>query len=87
MGNQRANLEMAGTGGTGQGPQERPGPQGNTRTSTPRLLYFTVLCKCRIFYQLTRLITQFRIVMLEKTLQSPLASKEIEPVNPKGNQP
>ena len=28
----------------------------------------------------------FRIV-LEKTLESPLDSKEIEPVNPKGNQP
>ena len=50
-------------------------------------LYFDVLCKCCIFYQLTRLITPFRIVVLEKTLQSPLASKEIEPVNPKGNQP
>ena len=29
----------------------------------------------------------FQIVMLEKTLESPLASKEIKPVNPKGNQP
>ena len=47
----------------------------------------SVLCKCCIFYPLTRLITRFRIVVLEKTLQSPLASKEIEPVNPKGNQP
>ena len=26
------------------------------------------------------------IVVLEKTLESPLASKEIKPVNPKGNQ-
>ena len=26
------------------------------------------------------------IVVLEKTLQSPLDSKEIKPVNPKGNQ-
>ena len=25
--------------------------------------------------------------MLEKTLESPLDSKEIKPVNPKGNQP
>ena len=25
--------------------------------------------------------------MLEKTLESPLDSKEIQPVNPKGNQP
>ena len=29
----------------------------------------------------------FRIVVLEKTLESPLDSKEIKPVNPKGNQP
>jgi len=26
-------------------------------------------------------------VVLEKTLESPLNSKEIKPVNPKGNQP
>ena len=29
----------------------------------------------------------FWTVMLEKTLESPLESKEIEPVNPRGNQP
>ena len=29
----------------------------------------------------------FQIVVLEKTLASPLDSKEIKPVNPKGNQP
>ena len=29
----------------------------------------------------------FRIVLLEKTLKSPLDCKEIKPVNPKGNQP
>ena len=29
----------------------------------------------------------FRIVVLEKTLESPLDCKEIKPVNPKGNQP
>ena len=29
----------------------------------------------------------FRTVVLEKTLQSPLDSKEIKPVHPKGNQP
>ena len=29
----------------------------------------------------------FRIVVLEKTLKSPLHYKEIKPVNPKGNQP
>ena len=29
----------------------------------------------------------FKIVVLEKTLKNPLDSKEIKPVNPKGNQP
>ena len=29
----------------------------------------------------------FRIVVLEKTLESPLDNKEIKPVHPKGNQP
>jgi len=29
----------------------------------------------------------FRIVVLEKTVESPLDCKEIQPVNPKGNQP
>ena len=29
----------------------------------------------------------FQIVVLEKTLESPLNSKEIKPINPKGNQP
>ena len=29
----------------------------------------------------------FQIVVLEKTLESPLDSKEIKPINPKGNQP
>ena len=29
----------------------------------------------------------FLIVLLEKTLESPLGCKEIQPVNPKGNQP
>jgi len=29
----------------------------------------------------------FQIVVLEKTLESPLDSQEIKPVNPKGNQP
>jgi len=28
-----------------------------------------------------------KIVVLEKTLESPLDSREIQPVNPKGNQP
>ena len=29
----------------------------------------------------------FQTVVLEKTLETPLNSKEIKPVNPKGNQP
>ena len=31
-------------------------------------------------------IDAFKTVVLEKTLESPLSSKEIKPVNPKGNQ-
>ena len=33
-----------------------------------------------------RKIDGFQAVVLEKTLESPLNSKEIKPVNPKGNQ-
>ena len=32
-------------------------------------------------------IDAFELLVLEKTLESPLDSKEIKPVNPKGNQP
>ena len=32
-------------------------------------------------------MTWVRIVVLEKTLESPFDSKEIQPVHPKGNQP
>ena len=32
-------------------------------------------------------IDAFELVLLEKTLESPLDLKEIKPVNPKGNQP
>ena len=35
----------------------------------------------------TKKTERFRTVVLEKTLESPLDSKEIKPVNPKGNQP
>ena len=34
-----------------------------------------------------RRIDASETVVLEKTLESPLDSKEIKPVNPKGNQP
>ena len=34
-----------------------------------------------------RRIDALEIMVLEKTLESPLDSKEIKPVNPKGNQP
>ena len=32
-------------------------------------------------------INAFQIMVLKKTLESPLDCKEIKPVNPKGNQP
>ena len=34
-----------------------------------------------------RIAKEFQTVVLEKTLESPLDSKEIKLVNPKGNQP
>ena len=34
-----------------------------------------------------RRIDAFELLVLKKTLESPLDSKEIKPVNPKGNQP
>ena len=38
-------------------------------------------------YELVRIqLEKFRTVVLKKTLESPLDSKEIQPVNPKGNQ-
>ena len=37
--------------------------------------------------QVTEFILCFRTIVPEKTLENPLDSKEIEPVNPKGNQP
>ena len=35
---------------------------------------------------LIKLLSHIQIVMLEKTFESPLDFKEIQPVNPKGNQ-
>ena len=37
-------------------------------------------------WTIKRRIDTFELVALEKTLESPLDCKEIEPVNPKGNQ-
>ena len=34
-----------------------------------------------------RRFDDFKLVVLEKTLESPLDCKEIKPINPKGNQP
>ena len=36
---------------------------------------------------LTKRLTHFRIMVLEKPLESPLDNKEIKPINLKGNQP
>ena len=45
-------------------------------------------CKsCTLKKAECRRTDNFWIVVLEKTLESPLDSKEIKPVNPKGNQP
>ena len=44
-----------------------------------------VMCDCKS-WTIKRRIDTFELVALEKTLESPLDCKEIEPVNPKGNQ-
>ena len=45
--------------------------------------------QCQTVFKLPSNCTQFHhtIVVLEKTFESPLDSKEIKPINPKGNQP
>ena len=52
-------------------------------------------CKCDVNWKKRGVVCRykdfnlryFQIVVLEKTLESPLDSKELKPVNPKGNQP
>ena len=51
-----------------------------TATTNFRFLLLDIIIKPQIHWC-------FSIVVLEKTLESPLDSKEIKPVNPKGNQP
>ena len=59
-----------------------------TKVHLVKAIFFPV-----IMYGCERWITKksknwcFRIVLLEKTPESPLYCKEIKPVNPKGNQP
>ena len=45
-----------------------------------------VMCDCKS-WTIKRRIDTFELVALEKTLESPMDSKEIKPVNPKWNQP
>ena len=50
------------------------------------ILFPTVMCGCEI-WTIKKAECQRFDVVLEKTLESPLDSKEIKPVNLKGNQP
>ena len=53
------------------------------------MVFLEVLYKCELDHKECRALKNwcFQTVALEKTLESPLDSKEIKPVNPKGNQP
>ena len=50
-------------------------------------IYLGAWCKQSIFMLMTIKKAERQELMLLKTLESPLDSKEIKPVNPKGNQP
>ena len=49
------------------------------------MVFLVVMCGCES-WTIKKAERCFWTVMLEKTLESPLACKEIKPVNPKGNQ-
>ena len=53
----------------------------STTSPTPNLAYFAPL-----YFELLKML-HFWTVVLEKTLERPLDSKDIKPVDPKGNQP
>ena len=52
------------------------------------LIFPVVMCGCELDYKESWVLKNwcFWTVVLEKTLESPLACKEIQPVHPKGNQ-
>ena len=50
------------------------------------MIFPVVIYKCESWIIKKQSIVVFKLV-LDKTLESPLDSKEIKPVNPKGNQP
>ena len=80
----------------------RPGWKGDARASMPRPPTWHLFLQCYLYYVLSSSHVWmweldhkagwvlknwcFWIVVLEKTLESPLDCKEIKPVNPRGNQ-
>ena len=62
---------------------------------TNKGMYSQSYCFSSTYVQMWKLVDEgyvlknwcFQTVMLEKTLESPLDSKKIKPINPKGNQP
>ena len=60
----------------------------NKGPSIKAMVFPVVMYKCEswIIKKAECQRTDFQIVVLEKTLESPLDSKEIKSVNPKGNQ-
>ena len=50
-------------------------------------LSFVCVCVCVCGFLCSAKVFEFDVLVLEKTLESPLDSKEIKPVNPKEKQP
>ena len=52
------------------------------------MLFPVAMCRCELDHKegLARKNGYFQTVVLEKTLESPVDWKEIQPVHPKGNQ-
>ena len=65
-----------------QDPRAQDAGTGLNPACESRLSYFQKVCGSVVKESL-----KMKSVVLEKTLESPLDSKEIKPVNPKGNQP
>ena len=52
----------------------------------PRSMRYLLELSYQVCY-FSNVLFSYKIVVLEKTFESPLDSKEIKPVHPKGNQP
>ena len=67
----------------GWGGRQRPGVKGLAATRNQGFMLESRSSPTHI----SKLFSMLRTAVLEKTLESPLDSMDIQPVNPKGNQP